>query len=105
MHPDKIDKLNGVGVILRFVHPAVFAIISSLILFILAGFKSDLSGLKADLFQAKIEAKSNFDKLGAVAQVNFDKMDGQFNNHLAHHQQFDKEIFERLSCIETKIKK
>ncbi len=100
MHPDSVSKLNGIGMMFRFFTPLLgimASVISGLVLMY-------LGGLKTDLLQAKIEARVNFDKLSATAQINFDKIDTQLNNHLAHHQQFDKEIFERLSVIETKVK-
>jgi uncharacterized membrane protein YgaE (UPF0421/DUF939 family) len=100
MHPDNVTKLNGVGLVFRFITPFLgitATILSSVVLMY-------LSGLKSDMIQTKIEAKSCFDKLEATAQLNFNNINVQLGNHLSHHQQFDKEIFERLSCIETKIK-
>jgi len=87
------DAINGYGMVLRFVTPALIAIT----LFILGMIRTDMCSIKA-------ETKANFDRLEAVAQINFDKIDLQLSNHLSHHQQFDKEIFERLTKIETKIK-
>jgi hypothetical protein len=104
MHPDKVSRINGWGVVLRFVHPAMFALVSSLILYILAGNKSDLAGLKDDLQQAKIESKSNFDKLELTAKFNFDQIHTQLSNHLTHHQALDKELYERLTSVETLLK-
>jgi hypothetical protein len=89
------DKVNGYGVLFRFLTPTLIITIGIFI----------ITSLKTDINQVKMEAQANFDKLQAVAQVNFDKIDIQLSNHLSHHTQFDKEIFERLSVIETKIKR
>ena len=76
MHPDKINRLNGMGVVLRFVHPALFAIISGLILFILTGLKDDMKEVKASL-----------------------------SNHLNHHQTIEINLADRLGRIETQLDK
>ena len=99
MHQASIDKVNGMGVMFRFITPflsVIGGILSGIVLMY-------LSGLKADLYTAKLEAKSNFDKLQVVAQLNFDKIEGQYNAHILHHQSFDKEICERLARVETLI--
>ena len=86
-------KINGYGAILRFITP----ILITIVLFI-------IGMLRNDMILIKTEAKSNFDRLEAVAQVNFDKIDVQLNNHLSHHQTFDKEVIERLTRVEERLK-
>jgi len=87
------DKINGYGTIFRFITPTLVTIA----LFI-------LGMLRTDMIAAKIETKENFNKLEAIAKVNFDNMNLQFSNHLSTHRTFDKEVCERLSSIEAIIK-
>jgi hypothetical protein len=87
-------KIDGYGAVLRFVTPLLIV----LILFI-------LNGLRSDINTVRLEATANFSRLEGTARVNFENLDKQFGNHLAHHQLFDKEIFERLTAIETIIGK
>jgi len=94
MKLDTVTKINGYGTMFRFITPVLITVGIFVI-----------SGLKNDIERGRSEATANFDKLEAVAQINFDKLDHQMSNHLTHHMQFDKEIFERLTAIETKIKK
>ncbi len=87
-----LNKINGYGSILRFITP----ILITIMLFI-------VGMLRNDMLLVKTEAKANFDRLEAVAQINFDKIDIRLSNHLSHHQIFDKEMIERLTRVETKI--
>ena len=58
-----------------------------------------MNGLKDDIK----EVKNNIKEVRLEAKVNFDNLTLQFNNHLTVHRAFDKEIFERLAKIETKV--
>ncbi len=88
-----VEKINGYGAILRFITP----ILVTIMLFV-------IGMLRNDMLLIKTEAKANFDRLEAVAQINFDKIDTQLNNHLSHHQIFDKEIIERLTRVEARLR-
>lgn len=88
-----LDKVNGYGAILRFITP----ILITIILFI-------IGMLRNDMVLIKTEAKANFDRLEVVAQINFDKIDTQLTNHLSQHRVFDKEVIERLTRVEAKLK-
>ena len=83
MTPDKVNKLNGIGVVLRFVHPALFAIISTLIIFILTGIKTDV-----------LEVKGGIKEVGK-----------HFTNHLSDHKQIEIALEKRLTYLETLIRK
>ena len=76
------DKINGYGAILRFITP----ILITVMLFILGALREDIKQIRIDT------------KLG------FEKSETYFSNHLSYHRVFDKEICERLSKIEAKIK-
>ena len=76
------DKINGYGAIMRFITP----ILITILLFILGAMREDMKQLKAE------------------TKYGFEKSETYFNNHLTYHQQFDKEIFGRLSKLEAKIK-
>ena len=87
------EKINGYGAILRFITP----ILVTVMLFI-------LSIMRTDILTIKLETKENFNKLEKGSKENFDSLIGQFNNHLSYHQKLDKEIYQRLTRIEGKIK-
>lgn len=73
-----VDKVNGYGVLFRFITPAIgvlMTIISTLIL-------SNLSGIRQDLKDLNMS----------------------FTNHLSDHKSIEITLEKRLSCIETEIK-
>lgn len=88
-----LEKINGYGIVLRFITP----ILVTVMLFV-------IGMLRNDMLSIKTEAKANFDKLEVVTQLNFDKIDTQLTNHLSQHRIFDKEIIERLTRVEAKLK-
>jgi hypothetical protein len=75
-------KINGYGAIMWFITPVLITIM----LFILGAMREDVKQLKAE------------------TRYGFEKSEIYFNNHLSYHRQFDKEISERLSRIEARIK-
>ena len=70
-----VDKVNGYGVMFRFLTPALLGIIGTLIL-------SNLTGIRQDLKELNVN----------------------FTNHLSDHKTIEIKLGERLSCIETEIK-
>ena len=81
MHPDKINRLNGIGVMFRFITPALLAVMSTLIVFILSGIKTDILGIKFDIRELTL----------------------QFSNHLSDHKQIELTLEKRLTKLETLI--
>lgn len=79
MTSDKIDKLNGIGVIFRFITPFfqfILTITSALIIAYLMGLKTDMAELKM-----------------------------HFTNHLSEHKQIEIVLEKRLTYLETLLKK
>ena len=86
MLKDWTDKVNGYGVLFRFITPLLaflMTIIGTLAL-------NNLSEIKRDMDKACLDRKE--------IRVYFD-------NHLAHHANFETAIEGRLSRIETKIER
>ena len=71
-----VDKVNGYGVLFRFLTPAFLAIIGTLILGNLGSLKEDMKELK-----------------------------NGFANHLEHHRQTEVVLADKLGRIETLLKK
>ena len=83
------DRINGWGSVFRFITPLLL----SLILFI-------LSDVRSQIRDVKLEAKEGF----KIVDMQFDKVNLQFSNHLEHHRQFEIVLAERLTTIETTIR-
>jgi len=84
------DKINGWGSIMRFITP----ILITIMLFI-------LSSIKTEIKDNKIDTCNRFDKI----DLQFEKVNVQFSNHLEHHRVFEIVLAERLSSIETVTRK
>jgi hypothetical protein len=84
------DKINGWGSVMRFITP----ILITIMLFI-------LSGIKTDIREIKIDTCKRFERV----DLQFEKVNVQFSNHLEHHRQFEIVLAERLTSIETSTRK
>ena len=71
-----VDKVNGYGVLFRFILPFLLALVGTLIM----GRLNDIQASQKELTNL-------------------------FTNHLAHHQSLEKELENRLTCIETLVRK
>ena len=77
------EGLNGFGIWLRFITPVLLA----LTLFILNGIKDEIKDIKQTSKELTLSTYV-------------------YNtNHLTHHASIEKEICERLSSIEAKVKR
>jgi hypothetical protein len=80
------DKINGYGVVFRFITPLLtflLTIIGTLIL-------GNLTDLRQNVEESKIDRK---------------EIRVYFSNHLNHHADFEVSLERRLTCIETKLEK
>ena len=78
MHPDTVNKLNGFGVVFRFVTPFfqfVLGILSAIILLWVSGLRTDMGELKSN-----------------------------FTNHLSDHKSIELILERRLTQLETLIR-
>lgn len=77
------DRVNGYGVLFRFVTPILITMLGALTLMLISDIKSELGHIKSDA------------RIAAVGMV----------NHLEHHRVLEVNLADRLSSIETMLDK
>ena len=70
------DKINGVGVLFRFITPSLIIILGTVMIMILSDVKRDV-----------------------------EKLDNHFTNHLSHHLSLETGLKSRLARIEALLKR
>ena len=75
------DKINGYGMLFRFITPVMVAVIGFFTVMLINDIKTDIKGVKYDLKEINIG----------------------FTNHLSHHRQLEVMLGERLRCLEVRL--
>jgi hypothetical protein len=91
---DWADKVNGFGVLLRFIFPVMLGLLAW-------SLKTNLNDLNHTI--SRIE--QNQEQVKRDLEVYQEKSDTYNMNHLEHHRISELLIAERLACIETELKR
>ena len=75
------DKINGYGMLFRFITPVMVAVTGFFTVMFINDIKADIKGVKYDLKEINIG----------------------FGNHLEHHRALEIMLGERLRCLEVRL--